>query len=376
MSTSLQVYKSTSQRLEPNCIQRVDSLNRGLVDPSAPIDAVVLWVDGSDPVWRAKRDRYLLHGEDRHDDIAGPTRYTSVGEVYYCIASINRFAPFVRRIFLVTDHQVPSHLDDFLRRNFPDGYIPYEVIDHTVIFRGHEDCLPTFNCNSIEPLLWRIPGLSERYIYFNDDIVLLSPVTPDDFFVGEATRCYGRWYSTSVARLLHALKPRRDGHKPMGFKSLLVNTLRYTPRPHRRFLFLLHTPLPLRRSFFDTYLTAHPEVLRVNITQRFRHPSQFNPQELFYLTEHPSGRCLVTPSHANIFYYKPHRHSSTHYLLRKEREFRRSSALFGCFNSLDQAPDAERQRILQLLTERLRLEGVYESTSLQVYKSTSLEMEN
>ena len=340
------------------------------------IDAVVLWVDGHDPAWLAKRNRYLQGGEDRHDDIAGATRYNSVGEVYYCLASINRFAPFIRRIFLVTDHQVPPHLDDFLRHNFPEGYIPYEVVDHSIIFEGHDDCLPTFNCNSIESLLWRIPGLSERYIYFNDDVVLLAPVSPDDFFVGEATCCYARWYSTALARLLHALKPRREGHKPMGFKSLLVNTLRFTSprrpwlrlRPSRlghpsrldgtyrsvRFLFLLHTPLPVRRSFFEHYFTAHPDVLRINIVQRFRHPSQFNPQELFYLEEEREGRCLVISSHKNVFYYKPH--AGGRYVERKAREFSRSKALFGCFNSLDQAAEDERQQVLQWVAKRLKVD--------------------
>ena len=337
--------------------QRVNTSTSGqannLTDHVGPIDAVVLWVDGSDPVWRARRDSYLLHGEDWHDDIAGPTRYTSVGEVYLCIASINRFAPFIRRIFLVTDNQVPSQLEDYLRSQFPGGFIPYTVIDHRVIFRGYEDCLPTFNCNSIEPLLWRIPDLSERYIYFNDDVVLLSPVTPSDFYIGDSTRCYARWYSTLFARILHALKPKHNGHKPMGFKSILVNTLRFLPRPHRRFLFLLHTPLPVRRSFFEHYFTIHPDVLRINIVQRFRHPSQFNPQELFYLFEERKGCCIVTSSHSNVFYYKPHVHGSARYLRRKERELRRSCALFGCLNSLDQAPEAERTKVLGLIAERI-----------------------
>jgi len=321
---------------------------------SQPIDAVVLWVDGHDPAWLTKRNHYLRGGEDRHDDIAGATRYNSVGEVYYCLASINRFAPLIRRIFLVTDNQVPPHLDDFLRHNFPDGYIPYEVVDHSVIFQGYEECLPTFNCNSIESLLWRIPGLSERYIYFNDDVALLSPVSPDDFFVGNATCCYARWYSTGLARLLHVLKPRKKGHKPMGFKSLLVNTLRYTSRSHRRFLFLLHTPLPVRRSFFEHYFTAHPDVLRINIVQRFRHPSQFNPQELFYLEEEREGRCLVNPSHKNVFYYKPH--ASKRYLQRKAREFSQTKALFGCFNSLDQASDNERKEVLRWVAKRINVD--------------------
>ena len=85
-----------------------------------PIDAVITWVDGNDPAHRAKRKAFLTDkAEDRSDDIGGATRFSSSGEIFFCIGSILRFAPFVRKIFIVTDCQDP-HTDDFIHRNFPD----------------------------------------------------------------------------------------------------------------------------------------------------------------------------------------------------------------------------------------------------------------
>jgi hypothetical protein len=73
-----------------------------------PIDAVITWVDGNESRHKAKRMRY---GNDRifqTEDIAGSTRYASVGEIFYCVASINRYAPWIRRIYIVTDNQDPK----------------------------------------------------------------------------------------------------------------------------------------------------------------------------------------------------------------------------------------------------------------------------
>lgn len=316
----------------------------------SPIDVVITWVDGDDPVLKARRNSYLQHGEDRHDDVAGPTRYASVGELYICMASINRFAPFVHRIFIVTDGQTPPHLDGFLQRNFPYGYISYEIVDHSIVFAGHEQWLPVFNSRAIETMLWRIPELSERYIYFNDDVMLLSPVTVDDFFVDEATCCYAKPYSTLQARLLHMLKRRKNGHKPIGFKISLMNAMRYTGHS-QRFLFLLHTPMALRRSRLEQLFERYPDALVTNISHRFRHPSQFNPQELFYLTEQQQGRCIVKDTHSNVFYFKPHK--GQRYTRRKVRELTRTRALFACMNSLDQATPEDRERIVQCLTQRI-----------------------
>lgn len=318
-----------------------------------PIDVVITWVDGNDPSFKTRRSQYLHHGEDKHDDVAGATRYASVGEIYLCLASINRFASFVHHIYIVTDGQQPTHLDAFLQQNFPEGFIPYTIVDHSIIFAGYEQCLPVFNSRAIETMLWRIPGLSERYVYFNDDVMLLSPVTADDFFVDDATCCYAKPYSTCLARFLHALKKRHNGHKPMGFKLSLMNAMRYTGL-RRRFLFLLHTPMALRRSRFEQLFERYPEAVETNLSQRFRHPSQFNPQELFYLTEQQQGRCIVKPSHENVFYFKPKGRQG--YTSRKVHELTNTQALFACMNSLDQASPKDREDIVQCLTRRIGCE--------------------
>ena len=42
--------------------------------------------------------------------------------------------------------------------------------------------LPTFSSPAIESHLHRIPGLSDKFLYFNDDVMFGSEVWPDDFF--------------------------------------------------------------------------------------------------------------------------------------------------------------------------------------------------
>mgnify|MGYP003302698541 CR=1 FL=1 len=150
------------------------------------IDAVITWVDGKDPRHREKRMKYASAGQLKSDDKAGETRYADLGEIFWCVASLNRYAPWLNKIYIVTDEQDPG-LDAFLERNFPEGYIPVEIVDHKVLFKGYEDCLPTFNSVSIESMTWRIPGLSDRFLEFNDDLMLLAPVAPEDFFLPDGT---------------------------------------------------------------------------------------------------------------------------------------------------------------------------------------------
>ena len=127
------------------------------------IDAVITWVDGDDPRHRAKREQYGNRRMLSQNDVAGNTRYASLGEIFYCVASLNRYAPWLNKIYIVTDEQNPM-LDEWLANHFPEGTIPMEIVDHKVIFRGYEEFLPTFNSISIESMTWRIPGLSEHYI--------------------------------------------------------------------------------------------------------------------------------------------------------------------------------------------------------------------
>ncbi len=129
------------------------------------IDVVITYVNGLDSVWQeqyvATTNKPVLE-----------KRYRDWGFLPYQLRGIATFMPFVRNVYLVvsTASQVPAWIDT-------DNV-------HVVL---HEDIipaayLPTFNSGTIELYLHRIEGLSNQYIYFNDDIFPLDNLTPDIFF--------------------------------------------------------------------------------------------------------------------------------------------------------------------------------------------------
>ena len=97
------------------------------------IDIVISWVDGNDPDHKRKIDAYRSGQKySKADDVAGKTRFANNGEINFCVASINRYADFVRQIFIITDGQDPC-LDEFINKHF-DNPVPVRIIDHKTIF--------------------------------------------------------------------------------------------------------------------------------------------------------------------------------------------------------------------------------------------------
>lgn len=317
------------------------------------IDAVITWVDGNDPKHQAKRlrhgDRTLFDAED----VAGSTRFSSLGEIFYCIASLNHFAPWLHKIFIVTDEQDPG-LEPFLQRHYSNGYIPFEIIDHKVIYEGYEEFLPTFNSISIETMTWRIPGLSQHYIEFNDDLILSSPVTPEDFFLPDGRSvCYATWYSMHWTKFTRMLKPVKDGRKRVTFKGNMYNAALIAGRRYS-FLKLAHTPKALRRDFSERYFGEHPEMLLHNIAHRFRHAEQYTTQELQYLLLAQEDRLCVRSVDDNLFFLQPNGRNG--YIQKKMKSLAQMrDCKFCCFNSLDKASEHERRMIVDWIENRLGL---------------------
>lgn len=317
------------------------------------IDAVITWVDGDDPHHREKRARYGSKEMFAAQDVAGETRFSSLGEIFWCVASINRFAPWINRIYIVTDGQDPG-LNGFLEEAFPEGHIPVEIVDHKVIFRGYEEYLPTFNSVSLETMTWRIPGLSDRFIELNDDFMLTAPVTPEDFFTPDGKPvCYAKRYSVALTRFTRLFKHRKDGSKKVTFKGLMLNAASLAGS--RSFYFRLdHTPRALRRDFYENYFSKHKELMARNIRYRFRDPDQFTPQELQYLTLYRKGECVQRDSHKVLFFLQPKRKRD--YVKRKlEKLDRMKSCKFICFNSMDLASEPDRAMIMSMIENRLGL---------------------
>ena len=109
-----------------------------------PIDVVITWVDGKVPKLEKKRLRYLK--QEKFFSIHGSlnTRFDSNNEIEYCVASILKFAPFVRNIFIVADGQSPK-FSDSINKYFPKRINSIKIIDHKELFKGYEKFLPTFN---------------------------------------------------------------------------------------------------------------------------------------------------------------------------------------------------------------------------------------
>lgn len=146
-----------------------------LFEPTFPIDAVYTWVDGTDPAWlERKRDRLeALTGYELTEAASEDLRFIAHDELRHSLRSLERYAPWIRHIYLVTDGQRP----DWLREDHPR----ITVVDHREISAPGTD-LPTYNSQAIEANLHRIDGLAEHFIYLNDDFFFSSTVAPDLFF--------------------------------------------------------------------------------------------------------------------------------------------------------------------------------------------------
>ena len=195
-----------------------------------PVDVVYTWVDGSDPAWDAARRERLAEGSGAMltAPSSGRARFMDRGELRYSMRSLHLFAPWVRRIHLVTAGQVPGWLDT--------SHPQVNLVDHRDILPA--DALPTFNSHAIETSLHRIEGLAEQWIYVNDDVFLGRPSRPERWF--DPSGAAAVFLSTGVVGLpgqddlpyLHAAAHNRRLLEA-AFGATTTNTLIHTPHPQR-----------------------------------------------------------------------------------------------------------------------------------------------
>lgn len=138
-----------------------------------PIDFVVTWVDGNDPVWQEEKRKYeksILNKASEKDN--GIERFREWDLFRFWFRGVEKYAPWVNKVYLVTC----GHLPSWINKNHPK----LVVVSHKDFM--NEEYLPTFNSYSIEDNFHRIKGLSEHFVNFNDDMFLIKPVKPEDFF--------------------------------------------------------------------------------------------------------------------------------------------------------------------------------------------------
>ena len=149
--------------------------NISLVKVPQQYDLVVPYVDSSDENWQVLFDKY--NSEERElEAVNARNRFRGQGEFFrFFFRGVSKFMPWIRKVFLIvqSESQVPYWIDrSKVQIVYHKDFIP-------------EQYLPTFNSTAIEMFLWKIPGLSERFIYANDDMFVTKPLTKDNFFYND-----------------------------------------------------------------------------------------------------------------------------------------------------------------------------------------------
>ena len=134
------------------------------------IDFVIAWVDGNDSDWLKEKAKYEPNIDKSTDNT--DARYRDWDNLRYWFRAVEKYAPWVRKIHFLTWGHIPSWLDT----NNPKLHI----VNHKDYIP--KEYLPTFNSHTIELNMHRIKGLSEQFVYFNDDMFLTKNVSEDDFF--------------------------------------------------------------------------------------------------------------------------------------------------------------------------------------------------
>uniref|UniRef100_A0A4W3J058 N-acetylglucosamine-1-phosphotransferase subunits alpha/beta n=1 Tax=Callorhinchus milii TaxID=7868 RepID=A0A4W3J058_CALMI len=123
--------------------------------------------------------------QSKQDDDISASRFEDNEELRYSLRSVEKYAPWVRHIFIVTNGQIPSWL------NLDNPRVT--IVSHQDIFRNVSH-LPTFSSPAIETHIHRIPGLSQKFIYLNDDVMFGKEVWPDDFYThSNGQKVYLTW---------------------------------------------------------------------------------------------------------------------------------------------------------------------------------------
>lgn len=139
------------------------------LDLNKPIDFVMIWVDGNDPLWQAEKAKYdgsVITASNSE------VRYRDWDNLQYWFRAVEKYAPWVNKIHFVTWGHIPSWLDTSNPK--------LNIVKHSDFIP--EEYLPTFSSHTIELNLHRIEGLAEQFVYFNDDTFINAPVKPEDFF--------------------------------------------------------------------------------------------------------------------------------------------------------------------------------------------------
>jgi hypothetical protein len=253
------------------------------------IDFVITWVDMNDPKWQNKFSQYSGNKNNSKNGVS-KARFRDNGFLKYWFRGIDKFAPWVRKIHFVTDGQKPEWLD----ANNPK----INLVNHADFIPGQ--FLPTYNSVVIERYMYRIPGLAEHFVYFNDDFYITNHVAQERFFrnglpcdiaVFDYNPSWSQWY-VRIKNNIRIINRHFDKKEVMArdhdkwFDKSYGSKLRwnYLLKFYNKFITIRtpHNAQPYLKSTFEEVWAAEAEELTKTSANRFRALTDYTP-ELFRL---------------------------------------------------------------------------------------------
>lgn len=266
------------------------------------IDFVIPWVDGNDPEWKKEKSKYSPKlQEDSRDE-----RYRDWGNLYYLFRGIEKFTPWVNKVYFITWGHVPKWLN---------------IKNEKLVIVNHKDFipeeyLPIFNVNPIEMNLHRIKGLSEHFVYFNDDTFIIKKMERCDFFkkglpcetaalnvhcVDAKVNTYSSLQAVGIVNKYFDLKVvlRTHWKKWLNPKNgiNLFRTIYLMPCPRFPGIYQTHLPTAFLRSTFDILWELESDLLKETSSKKFRSKFDYT-QYLFKDWQLASGNFM--PRNSNI----------------------------------------------------------------------------
>ena len=138
------------------------------------IDLVYLWCDGKDKKFIERKERYIVDHKCNSES-NGKERFFDNNELKYSLRSVEKYANWIHHIYIVTDRQRPEWFNSNCKK--------VTIVDHSTILP--KELIPCFNSTVIERYIANIPGLSEHFIYGNDDTFFGNAIMPNYFFNAE-----------------------------------------------------------------------------------------------------------------------------------------------------------------------------------------------
>ncbi len=312
------------------------------------IDFVIMWVDGNDEKWLKEKEQYEKKSDNPDIKMSNSKKcYRDWDLLRYWFRGVETFAPWVNRIHFVTY----GHLPDWLDLNNKK----LNIVKHTDFMP--KEALPTYNSRALEINLFRIPDLSEKFVYFNDDTFIIKPVSEDDFFKNNKPR--------DIA-VLCPIKPERYGtgaiqindteiindhfngfdlvrnnkRKWFSFKygKQLLRTIVFYPFHQMIGFYEPHLPVSYKKSTFKQLWETEKPILEETTMSRFKNKTNIN-QWLFRYWQIASGD--FEPRKISFGKYYDIYNSIDQSIQTIEKQKRQTV----CLNDSDKITDIEQYRI-------------------------------